>query len=160
MAPIQGGNKSESEEEPVFQNTENPLKDTAVTTLECKVRLRKKDVTSSVNKIVDAVKIINKAASGGSLNGNNLVVTGYITTGAGLIEKSRHEYDRLETVVAKIDCMYKQIELQLSDQFSEEVRDKLNKLESDLEDYRKKVSTVIEESVNYFKDENIRSSVS
>ena len=72
----QGGNKSESEEEQVFQNRENPLKDPAVTALESKVRLRKKDVTTSVNKIVDAVKIINKAALGGSLNGNNLVVTG------------------------------------------------------------------------------------
>jgi hypothetical protein len=52
----QGGNKSESEEEQVFQNRENPLKDPAVTALESKVRLRKKDVTTSVNKIVDALQ--------------------------------------------------------------------------------------------------------
>ena len=65
----QGGSKSESEGEQVFQNKDSPLKDPAVCTLESKVRQRKKALTLSVNKIIDAVKIINKASEGGSLNG-------------------------------------------------------------------------------------------
>ena len=153
----QGGSKSESEGEQVFQNKESLLKDQAVCTLESKVRLRKKAVTTSVNKIIDAVKIINKASEGGSLNGNNLVVTGYVTAGAGLIEKAKHELEKLEKVVAKMDYMYEQIDIQFPGQFSEVVNDKLNKQEGDLEDYRKKVTQVIEESVNHFKDETIRS---
>ena len=84
-----GGSKSESdEEEPVsFSKTDNPLEDPIITRLEMQARLRKKDVTSCVNKISETVRIILRAANGGSSGGNNLVVSGYITAGAGLIEK-------------------------------------------------------------------------
>ena len=71
----QGGSKSESESELVFQNQESPLEDTAVCIMESKVRQRKKALTISVNKISDSVRIILKASEGGSENGNNLVVT-------------------------------------------------------------------------------------
>ena len=114
-------------------------------------------MTTSVNTIIDAVKVIKKAAEGGSQNGNNLVVTGYVTAGAGLIEKAKHELKKLEDGVAKMDYMYEQVEIQFPDLFSEAVKDKLNKQEGDLEDYRKKVNQVIEDSVSFFKDENIRS---
>ena len=136
MATI-GGSKSESDEEQVlFTNTDNPLKDTAVTSLELKVRLRKKEVTSCVTKISDAVKIITKTATGGSLSGNNLVVTGYITTGAGLIEKSRHAFDKLEIQVGKLEFVYEQVEIQFPGKFTDDVNDKLNKLEDGLQMYR------------------------
>ena len=88
----QAGSKSESEEEQVFENRESPLKDKAVATLESKCRLRKRCVTTSVNAIVDAVKVIKKAAEMGSQIGNNLVVTGYVTAGAGLVEKAKHPF--------------------------------------------------------------------
>ena len=153
----QGGSKSESEEEQVFVNRENPLKDTAVCTLESKVRTRRKAVTLAVNKIVDAVKVIDKASEGGSQNGNNLVVTGYITAGAGLIEKAKHELEKLETVVTKTDYVYEQIDIQFPGKFTEQVKDKLNKQEADQEEYRRKVNKVIEDSVNHFRDESIRS---
>ena len=101
----QAGSKSESEEDQVFENLEHPLKDTAVTSLESKCRLRKRHVTTSVNAILDAIKVIKKAAETGSEIGNNLVVKGYVTTGAGLVEKAKHEFAKLEKVVSKLVCI-------------------------------------------------------
>ena len=76
MAP--GGSKSESEEEPVeFTNRTNPLKDPIIAEVEMKVRMRKKDVTTCVTKIEESVKIIQKAVSGGSSSGNNMVVSNF-----------------------------------------------------------------------------------
>jgi hypothetical protein len=83
------GSKLESEEEPVlFTNTEQPLEDPTIAAVEMKVRMRKKDVTSCVTKI-ETVRIIQKAATGGSSSGNNMVVIGYITAGADHIKKSQ-----------------------------------------------------------------------
>ena len=130
----QGGSKSESESELVFQNQESPLEDTAVCIMESKVRQRKKALTISVNKISDSVRIIIKASEGGSENGNNLVVTGYVTAGAGLIEKAKYELEKLEKVVAKMDYMYEQVDIQFPGQFTKLVKDKLNKQENDQEE--------------------------
>ena len=88
MASI-GSKWSESEEEPVFENSEKPLEDPIIAAVEMKVRMRKKDVTSCVTKIGETVRIIQKAATGGSSSGNNMVVIGYITAGAGHIEKAQ-----------------------------------------------------------------------
>ena len=93
-------------------------------------------MTTSVNTIIDAVKVIKKAAEGGSQNGNNLVVTGYVTAGAGLVEKAKHEFAKLEKLVSKLDYVYEQIEVQFPDKFSDAVKDKLNKQEDDLQNYR------------------------
>ena len=56
--------------------------------------MRKKDVTSCVTKIGETVRIIQKAATGGSSSGNNMVVIGYITVGAGHIEKAQNALER------------------------------------------------------------------
>ena len=140
-----GGSKSESEEEPVeFTNRTNPLKDSIILEVEMKVRMRKKDVTACVTKVEQAVKIIQKAVSGESSSGNNMVVSGYITAGAGHIQGAQHAQERLEKQINKLEYMYEQLGLQFEDQFKEELGLKLNKLEEDMEFYRFKVSTCVE----------------
>ena len=121
-----GGSKSESEEEPVlFTNTDQPLEDPTIAALEMKVRMRKKDVTSCVTKISETVRIIQRAATGGSSSGNNLVVIGYITAGAGLIEKSRNALERLEKQVGKLEYLIEQVDQQFPGKFREEVTQKV-----------------------------------
>ena len=157
MASVGSNKWSESEEEPVFSNTEQPLEDPSIAAVEMKVRMRKKDVTSCVTKIGETVKIIQKAASGGSSSGNNMVVIGYITAGAGHIEKAQNALERLETQVGKLEYLIEQVGLQFPDKFKDEVKQKLNKLEEDMQSYRTKVSDIVESSIEHFKDETVAS---
>ena len=153
-----GGSKSESEEEPVeFTNRTNPLRDPIIAEVEMKVRMRKKDVTACVTKIEESVKIIQKAVSGGSSSGNNMVVSGYITAGAGHIQGAQHALERLEKQINKLEYMYEQLGLQFEDQFKEELEQKLNKLEEDMESYRIKVSSCVENSLEHFRVESVSS---
>ena len=62
MANSIGSHLSDSEEVPVFENKVKPLEDQLITAGELKVRLRKKNVTESVTKIENTIKIIQKAA--------------------------------------------------------------------------------------------------
>jgi hypothetical protein len=153
-----GGSKSESEEEPVlFTNTDQPLEDPTIAPLEMKVRMRKKDVTSCVTKIGETVKIIQKAATGGSSSGNNMVVKGYITAGAGHIEKAQHALERVEKQIGKLEYLIEQVGLQFPGKIKDEVAQKLNKLEDDMQSYRTKVSDIVESSIEHFKDETVAS---
>ena len=157
MASVGSNKWSESEEDPVFSNTEQPLEDPTIAAVEMKVRMRKKDVTSCVTKIGETVRIIQKAASGGSSSGNNMVVIGYITAGAGHIEKAQSALERLETQVGKLEYLIEQVGLQFPDKFKDEVKQKLNKLEEDMQSYRTKVSDIVESSIEHFKDETVAS---
>ena len=141
----------------MFTNTDQPLEDPTIAALEMKVRMRKKDVTSCVTKITETVRIIQKAATGGSSSGNNMVVIGYITAGAGHIEKAQNALERLEKQVGKLEYLIEQVGLQFPGKFKEEVEQKLNKLEEDLQSYRTKVSDIVENSIENFKDETARS---
>ena len=82
---------------------------------------------------------------------------GYITAGAGLIEKSRNALEKLEKQVGKLEYLYEQVDQQFPGEFKDEVSNKLNKLEEDLQVYRSKVSNVVENSIDHFKDETVRS---
>ena len=53
--------------------------------------------------------------------------------------------------------MYEQLGLQFEDQFKEELGLKLNKLEEDMEFYRSKVSTCVENSLEHFRVEAVSS---
>ena len=154
----QAGSKSESEsEDQVFENMASPLKDKAVTSLESKCRLRKRQVTTSVNAIQDAISVISKAAEMGSRIGNNIVVKGYVTNGAKLVEKATHELAKLENLASRLFCIYEQIEVKFPERFTAEIGVKLNRQEEDLQTYRERVTKTIEDSVSLFKDESIRS---
>jgi hypothetical protein len=153
-----GGSKSESEEEPVlFTNTDKPLEDPTIAALEMKVRMRKKDVTSCVTKVGETVRITQKAATGGSSSGNNMVVIEYITAGTGHIEKAQHALERLEKQIGKLEYLIEQVGLQFPGKFKDEEAQKLNKLEDDMQSYRTKVSDIVESSIEHFKDETVAS---
>jgi hypothetical protein len=152
------GSKSESEEELVsFTNTDQPLEDPTIAPLEMKVRMRKKDVMSCVTKIGETVRIIQKAATGGSSSGNNMVAIGYITAGAGHIEKAQHALEQLEKQVSKLEYLIEHVGLQFPGKFKDEVEQKLNKLEDDLQSYRTKVYDIVDSSIEHFKDETVAS---
>jgi archaellum component FlaC len=89
--------------------------------------------------------------SGGSSSGNNMVVSGYVTAGAGHIQGAQHAQERLEKQINKLDYIYEQLGLQFEDQFKEELEQKLNKLEEDMDFYRAKVSTCVENSLENFR---------
>ena len=148
-----GGSKSELEEEPCFTNTDKPLEVRTITTVEMKVRMRKKDVTSCVTKIGETVKIIQNAAARGSSGGNNMIVIGYNTAGAFQITNAEKALDKLEKWITKIQFLHEQVDFQFTGKFTEEVKQKLNKLEEDMQTYRSKVSDMVNSSVEHFRSE-------
>ena len=160
MANSIGSHLSESEEEPVFDNKVKPLEDQLITAVELKVRMRKKNVTESVTKIENTIKIIQKAAEGGSRGGNNLVIAGYISAGAGHIVKAQHTLERLETQVSKLTHLFEQVRLQFPGQFDDEVTEKLRKLEEVNLTYSTKVSDIVASSIDHFKEESVTAPVS
>ena len=115
--------------------------------------MRKKDVTSSVTKIGETVKIIQNAAARGSSGGNNMVVIGYNTAGACHITNAEKALDKLEKWINKIQFLHEQVDFQFPGKFTEEVKQKLNKLEEDMQTYRSKVSDMVNSSVEHFRSE-------
>ena len=154
MANSIGSHLSESEEEPVFENKVKPLEDQLITAVELKVRLRKKNVTESVTKIENTIKIIQKAADGGSSGGNNLVIAGYISAGAGYILKAQHNLERLETSVSKLTYLFEQVRIQFP-AFGDDVKEKLSKLEEVNQSYGNRVSEDVESGIDHFKAESV-----
>jgi hypothetical protein len=86
-----------------------------------------------------------------------MVVIGYITAGAGHIEKAQSALERLEKQVGKLEYLIEQVGLQFPGKFKEEVEHKLNKFEEDMQSYRTKVSDIVESSIEHFKDETVAS---
>ena len=124
MANSIGSHLSDSDEEPVFENKVKPLEDQLIKAGELKVRLRKKVVTESVTKIENTIKTIQKAADGGSSGGNNLVIAGYISAGAGYILKAQSNLERLESSVSRLTFLFEQVRIQFP-AFGDNVEEKL-----------------------------------
>ena len=59
--------------------------------------------------------------------------------------------------MGKLEYLIEQVGLQFPGKFKDEVEQKLNKLEDDLQSYRTKVSDIVENSIEHFKDETARS---
>ena len=154
MANSIGSHLSDSDEEPVFENKVKPLDDQLIKAVELKVRLRKKVVTESVTKIENTIKTIQKAADGGSSGGNNLVIAGYISAGAGYILKAQSNLEKLESSVGRLTFLFEQVRIQFPT-FGDNVEEKLKALEEVNLSYGNRVSEVVDSGIEHFKTEPV-----
>jgi hypothetical protein len=154
MANSIGSHLSDSDEEPVFENKVKPLDDQLIKAVELKVRLRKKVVTESVTKIENTIKTIQKAADGGSSGGNNLVIAGYISAGAGYIQKAQCNLEKLESSVGRLSFLFEQVRIQFPE-FGDSVEEKLKQLEEINTSYGNRVTEVVDSGIEHFKTETV-----